>query len=256
MRRLTPFSRRIDPDSAPSEPPSSEFDLFLSSEALKINSARQNHLASLGLELVGKRVLEVGAGIGLHTVFFEERGCSVLSTDGSPENVLEMRRRYPSRAVEVLDLNDPMAIERTGRFDVVYCYGTLYHLANPDEALAALGNISDMILLETLVALGRYPECHLVREPAEPNQSISLIGCRPTRSWVMESLRSHFQHAYITVTQPDHPDFEQDWTLPTANVWRRAVFVGSKSPIVSASLTEELPMEQPLRLPRRSKGNA
>ena len=63
---------------------SPDFSVFQEPEALRINRVRQEHLASLGLELHGKSVLEVGAGIGLHTDFFEERGCDVLSTDGNP----------------------------------------------------------------------------------------------------------------------------------------------------------------------------
>src|SRR5882762_4963062 len=71
------------------------FAVFLTPEASAINAARQAHLASLGLELEHKQVLEVGAGIGLHTPFFLERGCKVLVTDGNPENVGEIRRRLP-----------------------------------------------------------------------------------------------------------------------------------------------------------------
>jgi hypothetical protein len=61
----------------------SPFDVFLTPEALHINRARLDHLASLGLDLQSKRGLEVGAGIGLHASFFEERGCDILSTDGT-----------------------------------------------------------------------------------------------------------------------------------------------------------------------------
>src|SRR5260370_41818327 len=112
------------------------FSVFLEPEALRINEARQQHLASLGLDLDGKRVLEVGAGIGLHTAFFEERGCDVLSTDGNPLNVAEMLLLYPDRKLGVLDLDRPADLADLGMFDIVYCYGTLYHLRDPDSALA------------------------------------------------------------------------------------------------------------------------
>jgi hypothetical protein len=48
----------------------SPYDVFLTPSAISINKARQTHLASLGLEIACKRVLEVGAGVGLHTPFF------------------------------------------------------------------------------------------------------------------------------------------------------------------------------------------
>lgn len=48
---------------------------------LRHNARRQEHLATLGLDLGNKSVLEVGAGIGDHTQFFLDRGCKVLCTE-------------------------------------------------------------------------------------------------------------------------------------------------------------------------------
>lgn len=114
------------------------FAVFLTPEASAINAARQAHLASLGLDLAHKRVLEVGAGIGLHTPFFLERGCEVLVTDGNAENVGEIRRRLANVQSAQLDLEQDGAIDTLGAFDIVYCYGLLYHLSNPEAAIKKL----------------------------------------------------------------------------------------------------------------------
>ena len=219
-----------------------KFDVFVTPAAHAINRARLEHLASLGLDLSNKAVLEVGAGIGLHTAFFEERGCTVLSTDGSPDNVAEIARRYPHRRVAVLDLDAPSDIGRLGEFDVVYCYGTLYHLSRPEQALHALASVCrDMILVETCVSSGAYPELHPVRESPAANMAISLIGCRPTRQWVLETLRGCFGYACVTKTQPRYKDFELDWQIPRSQELHRAVFVGSKRPLTNENLLNELP---------------
>src|SRR5438045_257276 len=47
---------------------------FLSPAYQSHNIARLQHLDSLGLDLSGKRVLEVGAGVGDHTLFYLYRG--------------------------------------------------------------------------------------------------------------------------------------------------------------------------------------
>jgi FkbM family methyltransferase len=221
---------------------SSPFSVFLEPEAQRINHARQTHLASLGLDLQAKRVLEVGAGIGLHTGFFEERGCEILSTDANPLNVAEMLRRYPHGKIGLLDLDRPITLSDLGRFDIVYCYGTLYHLRDPDGALERLAAVCDgQILVETVVVPGDYPEFHFVRESSSLNQSVRGIGTRPTRGWVMAALRRHFGHAYATLDQPDYPDFVKDWGLIEHSSNLRAIFVGSKYPIALPSLTVALP---------------
>ena len=221
----------------------SDFSVFLEPQALRINHARQEHLASLGLEISAKRVLEVGAGIGLHTAFFEQRGCDVLSTDANPINVAEMLRLYPHRKIGVLDLDRPTALTDLGSFEIVYCYGTLYHLADPNGALARLAAVcTGQILVETLVVPGNYPELHRVIEPLSANQGIRGIGTRPTRPWVMSALRRHFGHAYATLDQPDFPDFATDWETIDHTGNLRAVFVGSKYPLRLPTLTAGLPV--------------
>ena len=235
----------------------SEYDVFLTAQALAINKARLDHLASLGLDLAGKTVLEVGAGIGLHTEFFEQRGCTVLSTDGNASNVAEIKRRYPYRDARVLDLRDSWGLSELGEFDIVYCYGTLYHLSRPDEALRALAEVcGEMTLVETCVALGRYPELHLVHDYKGNNQAIHSVGCRPTRAWVMKTLRAVFGHAYITAAQPNHSDFETDWRLVGPLKLYRAVFVGSKQPLANELLLETIPEVQARYEPRLARAES
>ncbi len=128
--------------------------LFWSAHYLRHNQRRQEHLASLGLDVSGRSVLEVGAGAGDHTSFFLDRGCAVSTTDGRPENVALLRERYSWIHVDLLDLDDPDATFDLVT-DVVYCYGTLYHLRRPMEALAFLAErCRGMLLLETCVSFG------------------------------------------------------------------------------------------------------
>jgi SAM-dependent methyltransferase len=222
------------------------FSVFLAPNAAAINSARQSHLASLGLDLAGKTVLEVGAGIGLHTPFFLERGCTVTVTDGRPENVAEIARRHPGVKTAIVDLEIDKPIE-LGRFDVIYCYGLLYHLSNPDRALARLADVCDgQLLLETAVSPGTHDELLLVRDPDAFNQAISGIGCRPTRLWILNRLKSLLGYGYIPRTQPDHVDFPSDWIHTPIQTMHRSIFVGSRTPLALPTLSDSVPSEQPV----------
>ena len=222
-----------------------QFAVFFEPQAVSINKARLEHLASLGLDVSKKTVLEVGAGIGLLSYFFEERGCQMVVTDGNHKNVQEIKRRFPHRKVELVDLDQTHDLTSLGRFQIIFCYGTLYHLSKPEQGLKALAEICDeMILLETCVDLGKSPEICFVKDPVASNQATSGIGCRPTRSWVMERLLMYFRNAYVTRTQPRYPDFVLDWEKPPTQLLYRAVFVGSKHPLRNPNLLKEIPERQ------------
>lgn len=216
---------------------------FHSAHYLRHTQRRQEHLATLGLPLAGRSVLEVGAGVGDHTSFFTDRGCDVLATDGRDANVAVLRRRFGPQAARALNLDDPDP-QFTRPFEVVYCYGTLYHLSRPQEALAYLAaRCSGMLLLETCVSFGDEEAVNLTPEPRwNPSQAVSSFGCRPTRPWVHARLQEHFSHVYSPVTQPWHDEFPLDWTQPPpAGRLSRAVFVASRERLSMPSLTESLP---------------
>jgi SAM-dependent methyltransferase len=222
------------------------FAVFTAPNALAINHARQSHLASLGLDLDNKTVLEVGAGIGLHTPFFLKRGCAVTVTDGRPENVAEAARRLPGVRTELVDLERDEPLDgRLGRFDVVYCYGLLYHLAKPERALARLAEVcSGLLLLETAVSPGTFDELLLLHDPEAFNQAVSGVGCRPTRLWVLNRLKALLGHAYVSRSQPDFVDFPTDWTCPPMQLMYRSIFVGSRQPLALGTLVDTVPMRQ------------
>jgi len=210
------------------------------------NSRRLEHLASLGLAIHGSTVLEVGAGIGDHTSFFIDRGCTVVSTDAREKNLRILRARYPDIRVAPLEMDDPDQ-SFTEVFDVVHCYGLLYHLKNPDRAIEFMsGRCRGMLLLETCVSFG--DEAHL--NPCEenvkdPTQAASGHGCRPTRPWVYDNLKKYFAHVYMPVTQPNHEEFPVDWTdVPAAKSLTRAVFVASRERLDNVLLVEGIPSLQ------------
>lgn len=221
-------------------------DDFRSHHYLRHNQRRQEHLATLGLPIAGRSVLEVGAGIGDHTSFFIDRGCAITITEPRETNLTVLTRRFPDRPVRYLDLDspDPTFAER---FDIVYCYGVLYHLARPADALAYLARLcEDLLLVETCVTPGAEVALNPETEDRRrPSQSLAGLGCRPTRPWVMEELSRHFDYAYTTTTQPWHEEFPLDWSQTNeAGRLTRAVFVGSHRALETPVLSEGLPMMQ------------
>lgn len=190
----------------------------------RLNDRRLEHLASLGLDLAGKRVLEVGAGIGDLTHFFLDRGCEVTITDAREDNLAVAAERYRGERVEtaLLDLDDPPeagawrgGLSDARGFDVVFCFGLLYHLIRPGEAIAWLAEQAGergVLLLETVCALGEHEAVNLVDESmTRCSQSLRGQGCRPTRAWVLSQMREGFGHSALLKTQPWHDEFPIAW---------------------------------------------
>ena len=187
--------------------------VFDSQDALDINHARMAHLNSLQLPLAGKTVLDVGSGVGHLARFFVEQGCQVTCVDARPENIAVLRSRYQDIRADVLNV-EMDSLDAVGQFDIVFCYGLLYHLENP---LAALRNMaracSDLLLLETVISDSFEPILRLEDEPAEtPNQALGGLGNRPSPGFVVMALaRAGFPYIYGPISPPNHPDFEFKW---------------------------------------------
>jgi len=222
------------------------YNNFLTPDYQRHNLARLRHLASLGLAIDGKRVLEVGAGIGDHTLFYLYRCCEVLPTDGRAENVDFIRNRLGIRA-EVLDVQShPEAILALGHFDILHCYGFLYHISNPEDFLQHAARIAQSIFLETCVSYGSAAEVNPVAEQSSnPSQALHGRGCRPTRAWVFQTLKKHYEFVYCPKTQPRHEEFPLDWDKAPASNDRltRAVFIASHAEIGNPLLVQELPLQ-------------
>ena len=218
---------------------------FHSFHYLRHNARRLEHLASLQLPLAGKTVLEVGAGTGDHTHFFNDRGCQVLVTDARAENLDVIRQRYPQLTVRQLDMEQPQ-LPGDEKFDVVYCYGLLYHLSHPAQAIEFMARRSrGLLLLETCVSFGDDAQVNLCDEdPEEPSQAFSGRGCRPTRPWVFAEIRRYFPFSYMPRTQPWHEEFVLDWTGPAKAELVRAIFIGSREPLANELLVGEIPAKQ------------
>ncbi len=219
---------------------------FRDAHYVRHNQRRQEHLASLGLPIEGRSVLELGAGIGDHTTFFIDRNCSICVSDGRPELYEIIKDRYHWMRTEFIDLEtDNPGFNDV--YDIVYAYGLLYHLNDAERALRAMARwCGGLLLLETCVSPRDDTGINPASEMKEyGSQAVSGTGCRPSRPWIFAELKRHFPHVYCTATQPWHPEFPLDWdAVPPDAGLTRAVFVASRTPLDLPSLLPSLPGRQ------------
>jgi SAM-dependent methyltransferase len=215
--------------------------VFDTHEAMALNEARMLHLESLGLNLAGKRVLDVGAGVGHLGVRLQKMGCSVACLEGRPENVEAMRSRYPRIEGHVADVeNEPLS--RFGRFEIVFSYGLLYHLENPLHAIRNLESVcEELLLLESMVCDHDRPVVQVEDESSDANQALGGLGCRPSPHYIALALnRAGFAHVYAPAQPPAHVDFRFEWRNSLDCVRDghplRCVFVASRTELRNPNL--------------------
>jgi 2-polyprenyl-3-methyl-5-hydroxy-6-metoxy-1,4-benzoquinol methylase len=87
--------------------------------------------------LRGKRVLEIGCGLGAHSQLFSEAGCDLISIDITDRAVDHTRRRLALcglpgdiRRVDAEEMNF-----RDAEFDFVWSWGVIHHSAHPERIL-------------------------------------------------------------------------------------------------------------------------
>jgi len=76
----------------------SKYQEFHTLDYLDITTRRLEHLTTLGLEIQGKRDLELGAGVRDLTQFFVSGDCKITATDTRSDLVETIRSRFPSNS--------------------------------------------------------------------------------------------------------------------------------------------------------------
>ncbi len=109
-------------------------------------------------EIKGRTFIDLGAADGYDSRAVAFRGAeTVLSVEGKDaliKNAIEAQEYFKLPNLKIIQ-KDVRLIDTFGlaRFDVVLCFGLLYHMENPFNVLKRIKNITgDLLLLETHVA--------------------------------------------------------------------------------------------------------
>jgi SAM-dependent methyltransferase len=105
-------------------------------ESFEAPTAMENRtiLALMG-DLGGKRVLDVGAGLGESSVYFALRGADVTTLDLSPgmvERALALGRAYGVELHGVVQSGERLDVP-ADYFDIVYVANTIHHVTDKDQ---------------------------------------------------------------------------------------------------------------------------
>jgi FkbM family methyltransferase len=116
-----------------------------------------------------------------------------------------------------------------GRFDLVLCFGLLYHLENPVVAIRNLHTLTEKcLLLESMCIPDEKPAMLLREEPRQDDQSLTDMACYPSEGSLIKMLyRAGFRVVYRVTPLPDHDDFAET----SEHMRRRTVLLASAKSI-------------------------
>lgn len=115
----------------------------------------------------GARLLEIGAGTGQDSAWFQAEGLAVVATDLSPEMVEHCRAKgIDARVMDVLHLDVPAA-----SFDAAFTVNCLLHVPNRDMP-AALAAIRAALRPGGLFFLGVYDGTESAEGPDADDQYV------------------------------------------------------------------------------------
>ena len=172
--------------------------------------------------------VDVGCGVGFFSQTLLDCGLNVCGFDGRGENVAEARRRFPHIPFEQGDLEEPVILQ-LGQFDLVLCFGLLYHLQNPLLAIRNLRRLTQKCLLLESMCLPEEKTSLLLRvEPRQGDQSLTDVACYASESTLVKMLyRAGYGKVYRVTPLPDHEDFRET----AEHARRRTVLLASVAPI-------------------------
>src|SRR5713226_7180071 len=129
----------------------------------------------------GKRVLEIGCGIGTDTIEFVNQGAFVSAVDVSGRSVELALKRCPQAIYHVADAEEWLP---PGPFDLVYSFGVLHHTPYPGKVLRLARERLKQTGELRIMLYAKWSWKHLTRRQPE-----AQAGCPLVRWYSMHAAR-------------------------------------------------------------------
>ena len=202
---------------------------FDQEDSMRISERRREFLEdllkALRTDVDLETALDAGCGVGWFSGWLSRLGLRTTGLDARAENIEEARRRHPDVDFHVRNVESG-GVREHGAFDLVLCFGLLYHLENP---FAAIRNLSaaaaKLMIVESLVAPCERPMAFLMNECRGRDQGLRYVAFVPSEACLIKMLyKSGFSRVYKARRLPDHDDFRET----RSHRRRRTVLIASR----------------------------
>jgi len=185
--------------------------------------------------------VDVGCGLGDISGFLSRFGIPrVVGIDGRSENLVEAQKRHEDVVFKLADAEE-LPVEQLGSFDLVLCFGLLYHLESPLRVIRKLHALTGKVLMiESMCVPGDTPKLELLDECDGQNQGLNYLAFYPSEPCLVKMLtRAGFPFVYQFLKLPSNSLYAE-----TAQRKRlRTMMIASKVELFDANL--RLVQDQP-----------
>ncbi|GAB1409758.1 hypothetical protein MASR1M90_09120 [Desulfovibrionales bacterium] len=170
----------------------------------------------------GKKVLEIGCGIGTDTMNFARAGAQVTAVDLSTESLALAKKR-----AEVFGLQDQITFYQANaeqlsdyvpveRYDLVYSFGVIHHTPHPERVIEQIHKYMDADSVFKIMVYHRtswkvfWMQMKYGKKPGESldeliaRYSEAETGCPVTYSYTTDIIKEFLQGFKITDISIDH----------------------------------------------------
>jgi SAM-dependent methyltransferase len=158
----------------------------------------------------GRKVLEVGCGIGTDTINFARAGAEVTAVDLSSESLAVARQRVKVFGLESRVRFFEADAERLGeavpsqRYDLVYSFGVIHHTPHPERAVAQIRKFMDRNSELRLMVYARNSWKRIMID-AGFDQPEAQSGCPVAFTYTAEQIRNELLQGFeILSIEQDH----------------------------------------------------
>jgi ubiquinone/menaquinone biosynthesis C-methylase UbiE len=168
----------------------------------------------------GKRVLEIGCGIGTDTINFARAGAQVTAVDLSDESLKIARRRAEVFGLKInffqANAEELSSVVPVETYDLVYSFGVIHHTPHPEKVIAEIkkymGPQSEFRIMmyyrrswKVFWILVKYGKCAFWKlDELIARYSEAQTGCPITYSYTAKSIKKLLEGFEITDVRVDH----------------------------------------------------
>lgn len=137
-------------------------------EELRLRNTKAKHTEFISTTIFlnrhledNSRILEVGAGTGIYSFHYAQKGHSVTAMDLTPKHVELMKSKLSEQSHIHMDITQGNATDLSGipngHFDAVLCLGPMYHLISKTEQRRCIEECLRVVKLGGIVAFAYIP---------------------------------------------------------------------------------------------------